>query len=117
MQWEAAFRFVLAALATWRLSFLLVREEGPWHIAADLRNAVKSEFMRELLACVKCTSMWVAIPFAFFVGTTFIELVVVWLALAGVAALIDELTRPPFDWQETENDELLREGTKNRRHE
>jgi hypothetical protein len=29
-----------------------------------------------------------------------LELVVIWLALAGVVALIDECTRPPFEWQE-----------------
>ena len=32
------FRFLLAALATWRLAFLLAREDGPWHIFARLRN-------------------------------------------------------------------------------
>ncbi len=30
------------------------------------------------------------------------ELVVVWWALAGVTALIDEWARPPFEWQETQ---------------
>jgi len=30
------------------------------------------------------------------------------LALSGVTALIDEWTRPPFEWQETKDDDLLR---------
>jgi hypothetical protein len=53
--------------------------------------------------------MWVAMPFAFFVGGGWTELVVVWLALSGVTALIDEWTRPPFEWHESRDDELLRE--------
>ena len=51
--------------------------------------------------------MWVSIPFAFFVRGDWIELVVIWLALSGITALIDEWTRPPFEWQETKGDELL----------
>lgn len=122
MQWETAIRFVLAALATWRLSFLLVREEGPWHFAERIRKSVSRDGFGELLTCVKCTSVWVALPFAFYVGksvvgNSFTELVVIWLALSGVAALIDEVTRPPFEWQGTEDDELLPSGTTDRSHE
>jgi hypothetical protein len=101
------FRFLLAALATWRLTFLLAREDGPWHIFARLRNRLNTGFFSQLLGCVKCVGMWVSIPFAFFVRGDLLELVVTWLALAGVTALIDEWTRPPFDWQETQGDELL----------
>jgi hypothetical protein len=103
------FRFLLAALATWRLAFLLAREDGPWRILARLRTGLGDGFLGQLLGCVKCVGMWMAIPFAFFVGGGWIELVVVWLALSGVTALIDEWTRPPFEWQESKGDELLRE--------
>lgn len=101
------FRFLIAALATWRVSFLLVREDGPWNIFTALRNKVGSGLVGRLLGCVKCTGMWVAIPLAFFVKGTWLELVVIWLALAGVTALIDEWTRPPFEWQETNEDGML----------
>jgi hypothetical protein len=101
------FRFLLAALATWRLAFLLVREDGPGHIFTRLRNRLGNGFLGQLLGCVKCTGMWVSIPFAFFVGGSWwIDLVVIWLALSGVTALIDEWTRPPFEWQETNGDKL-----------
>lgn len=102
------FRFLIAALATWRVAFLLVREEGPWGILSALRNKGGKGFLGKLLNCVKCTGMWIAIPFAFFVNGNWLELVVIWLALAGVTALIDEWTRPPFEWQETKDDGLLR---------
>ena len=101
------FRFLLAALATWRLAFLLAREDGPGRVFAHLRVKLGSGFFGQLFGCVKCISLWVSIPFTFFVGGNWIELVVIWLALSGVTALIDEWTRPPFEWQETNGDELL----------
>ncbi len=101
------FRFLLAALATWRLAFLLAREDGPWHSFARLRGKLGGGFAGQLLGCVKCVSMWVSIPFAFFVSGDWLELVVIWLALSGVTAMIDEWTRPPFELQEISKDELL----------
>jgi hypothetical protein len=102
------FRFLIAALATWRISFLLVREEGPGGIFARFRKKFETVFSGRLLGCIKCTGTWIAVPFAFFVKGSWLELVVIWLALAGVTALIDEWTRPPFDWQETKDDGMLR---------
>ena len=102
------FRFLIAALATWRVSFSLVRECGPWNIFLALRDKAGLAFLGRLLGCVKCTGAWVAIPLAFFVKGSWLELVVIWLALAGVTALLDEWTRPPFEWQETKDDGLLR---------
>jgi hypothetical protein len=96
-------RFVLAALAAWRVSFLLVREDGPGRVVAEWRER-RTGSARELLGCVKCTGMWVALPFAWFVGGGLMQFVVTWLAIAGVVALIDDMTRPPFEWQE-EKDE------------
>ncbi|HEY7540589.1 MAG TPA: DUF1360 domain-containing protein [Methylomirabilota bacterium] len=98
------FRFLIAALATWRVAFLLARERGPWRLFARWRQSARG-VVGELLRCVKCVGLWVAIPFAFFVrGADWPELVVTWLALAGVTALIDEWTRQPFEWQETKED-------------
>ena len=90
-----AFRFVLAALAAWRLAFLVAREDGPFRVFARARRALGRG-----AACVKCVGVWFSIPLAFFVGGTWVELLVVWLALAGVVALVDEWTRPPFEWRE-----------------
>src|SRR5262245_30806789 len=101
------FRFLLAALATWRLAFLLAREDGPWRVLAHLRNSVGDGFLGQVLGCVKCTGMWVSIPLAFFVRGDWIELVVIWLALSGITALIDEWTLPPFEWRGANGDELL----------
>jgi hypothetical protein len=107
-----AFRFVVAALAAWRLSFLLAREDGPGRVFVRLRAALARGPLAGGAGCVKCVSVWVALPLAFFVGGTWAELAVTWLALSGVAALVDEWTRPPFEWrdaaEEAKSDELLR---------
>ena len=107
--WYVVFRFVLAALAAWRLAFLLAREDGPWRLFGRLRQRMGTGFLADLFGCVKCLGMWISIPFAFFVkGDNCIDLVVIWLALSGVTALIDEWLRPPFEWQEGMDDGLLR---------
>jgi hypothetical protein len=102
------FRFLIAALATWRLAFLLARERGPWDVVGRLRRGFGGGVVGELVGCVKCVGLWVSIPFAFFVRGDWLELIVTWLALAGVTALIDEWTRPPFEWQESKEEKEAR---------
>jgi hypothetical protein len=106
------FRFAIAALATWRLAFLLAREPGPWGVFTRFRSAVGAGLLAELLTCVKCMGVWVAIPFALFVRGSMAELLVIWLALAAVTALIDEWTRQPFEWHESKEDEPLQTDAK-----
>ena len=98
------FRFLIASLATWRIAFLLARERGPWDALVRFRRSAGDGVVGQLLKCVKCVGLWVAVPFAFFVRGEWRELAVIWLALAGVTALIDEWTRPPFEWQESKDD-------------
>ena len=95
---------MIAALATWRLAFLLARERGPWNVFGRLRRDAGNGILGEMLKCVKCVGLWVAVPLALFVRGDWWELLVIWLALAGVAALIDEWTRPPFEWRESKED-------------
>ncbi|MFO0915395.1 MAG: hypothetical protein U0795_20705 [Pirellulales bacterium] len=104
------FRFILAALAAWRLSFLMAREDGPGQLCRRLRQVAGRILPAEGLRCVKCVSFWLAIPFTWYVGGGWAQLLVGWLALAGVAALIDELTGAPFTWRELTEDELLRKS-------
>ena len=101
-------RFVLAALAAWRLTHLLTREDGPGGVIAALRDRVGEGFWGELMDCPKCLSMWVAVPFVPFVGDGVVESLVIWLALSGVAVLLEEQMGQPLVIQEGEDDELLR---------
>lgn len=92
----AWFRFLVAALAVWRLTHLLAREDGPWDLVARLRRRLGRSFWGRLMDCVKCLSVWVALPFAFFVGGSPLELLVVWLALSGAAILLEQQIPEPL---------------------
>ena len=49
--------FILLAVATWRLSYLLTGETGPFFIVQRLRTL---RGLSGVLSCVYCASMWVA---------------------------------------------------------
>ena len=83
-------KFGMAALATWRLTHLLVREDGPADAIARTRERLGESHLGALMDCFYCTSMWVAIPFAFYAAKKPAGRLAAWLALSGVACLIDE---------------------------
>ena len=61
---RGALRLVLAALATWRLTHLLVEEDGPGHVLGRLRGAVDRTPLVGLLDCFGCASVWVGVGVA-----------------------------------------------------
>lgn len=98
--------YVIAALAVWRLAVLLVEEEGPWRMFAELRYWVgitetldgtrvsNGSVTAEAFQCVRCMSVWLAIA----------ATVVLWPddwrtwlllppALSGVAVAIEVMRR------------------------
>jgi hypothetical protein len=89
-------KFALAVFATWRLTHLLVSEDGPGNIVARLRSLLPGAIMRALASCFGCLSLWVAIPFAFFVSARFLDIVVAWLALSGAAFLLERMSPEPL---------------------
>lgn len=69
MDWLA---LVILALATWRLSSMIVREDGPGYVFRGLREMagithdesggvvmIPDGFLPQLLSCVYCSSIWV----------------------------------------------------------
>jgi hypothetical protein len=104
------FRFGVAALATWRVTHLLVREDGPADAVARVREKLGQSQLGALMDCYYCASMWVAIPFAFFAAKKPADRVAAWLALSGAACLIEELTSHGTE-QTGGYDELLRRET------
>ncbi len=88
-----AFRFVLATLAVWRITHLLAAEDGPWDVLLRFRRALGAGMAGKLVRCFYCLSIWVALPFAWFLKGNAAETVVGWLALSGAAVLLERLTR------------------------
>ena len=103
------FRLVLAVLAVWRITHLLAREDGPWEAFREIRARTAGTMVGRLLACFYCLSVWVAVPFALFVGATAVEEFVAWWAISGGAILLERATAEPLAIQiEDGGDELLR---------
>jgi hypothetical protein len=79
---------ILGILGVWRVTHLLNAEDGPIKLLARLRRLVGSGFWGELLDCFYCLSLWVAAPFAFLLGDSRREVLLLWLALSGAAILL-----------------------------
>jgi len=94
-------RFAVAVFATWRISHLLAREDGPGDVLARLHARAGSGFFGELLVCFHCLSLWVAAPLAFFVAERPLDLLFVWLALSGAACLLERVGQQPVVIQPT----------------
>jgi hypothetical protein len=88
-------RFLLAALVTWRVCHLLVSEDGPGDAIARLRGWLGKSLIGQLIDCFACLSVWVAIPFAFFVSEGPLNLVMTWIALSGAALLLERMSPQP----------------------
>ncbi len=94
-----SFRFLLATLAVWRVTHLLSREDGPWDLLLRFRRALGSGMLSKLVACFYCLSLWVALPFAWFLTASWIERVVSWLAVSAAAILLERATAEPLNLQ------------------
>ncbi|HEX3437536.1 MAG TPA: DUF1360 domain-containing protein [Pseudacidobacterium sp.] len=96
MNAETWFRFITSALAVWRLTHLLSAEDGPREIVARIRRMLGNTIFGKLMDCFYCLSLWISIPFAFFVGNGVPKRFVVWLALSGAASLANKLGQEPI---------------------
>ena len=88
-------RFLLAVLATWRVTHLLAKEDGPADLIVKFRARLGDGLFGKLMDCFYCLSIWVAAPLALFVTRTPIEWLLTWLALSGGACLLERIGRDP----------------------
>jgi hypothetical protein len=88
-------RFVLAVLATWRLTHLLASEDGPADIIVRFRALLGQSVAGKLMDCFNCLSLWIAAPTALFVSRRPLEWIFCWLAVSGAACLLERLGQQP----------------------
>src|SRR5271157_6090964 len=106
---------VLGSLAVWRVTHLLNAEDGPWDLLANLRKWLGTGVWGNLLDCFYCLSLWIAAPFAYYLGAGWKERLLLWPALSGAACLVEGLTlhegqAPPAPYAEDkEVDGVLRQ--------
>jgi hypothetical protein len=88
-------RFVLAVLATWRITHLLASEDGPADLLVGFRRLLGQSGLGTLMDCFNCLSLWIAAPAALSVSRHPTGWLVTWLALSGGACLLERLGRDP----------------------
>jgi hypothetical protein len=106
-------RFVLAVLATWRLTHLLASEDGPADAVVRFRALLGQSLAGKLMDCFNCLSLWIAAPAALFVSRRPLEWLFCWLAVSGAACLLERLGQQPIVISTTEGDsnDVLRSET------
>jgi len=82
----------LGIFAVWRITHLLNAEDGPFGVFARLRQFVGKDFWGALLDCFYCLSVWIAAPFAYWLGDGWKEKFLLWPALSAGAILVERLT-------------------------
>ena len=88
-------RFVLAVLATWRVTHLLANEDGPADLIFRLRARLGQSLAGQLMDCFNCLSLWIAAATALFVSRKPVEWLFSWLALSGGACLLERMVKEP----------------------
>jgi len=100
--------FAFFAVATWRVTHLLVEEDGPADVVLRMRRRAGSSALGQAMDCFYCASLWVALPFAVELtrepspnapswsgGTSrrmrLLESVATWCALSGAACLLERV--------------------------
>jgi hypothetical protein len=85
---------VLSTLSVWRITHLFSKEDGPFELIYRLRRKAGTGFFSSLLDCFYCTSVWVALPFGWWLGNGWIEKLLCWTAISGAACLLEQATMP-----------------------
>jgi len=88
-------RFVLAVLATWRVTHLLASEDGPADLIVRFRASLGCGLAGSLMDCFNCLSLWIAAPAALFVSQQPLAWLFTWLALSGAACLLERVGSDP----------------------
>ena len=86
-------RFVLAILATWRVTHLLANEDGPADLVVKFRSLLGQSLAGKMMDCFNCLSLAVAALAAFVVTQRPLEFLLAWLGISGAACLLERLGR------------------------
>ena len=84
----------LGVLAVWRTTHFLHAEDGPADLSLRLRKLAGFGIWGRALDCFYCLSVWVAIPFAIWIGDGMKETLCLWPALSAGAILLERITSP-----------------------
>ena len=83
------FWFFLGTLAVWRVTHLIVAEDGPWDVLFRLRRWLERRRIGMLFLCFYCLSIWISVPAAWLIGRDWPERIFLWLALSAASILVE----------------------------
>lgn len=78
---------LILSLATWRLSYMIVKEPGPFELLARFR----ARFRFKLFTCIFCLSVYMAL-FLWLLTFTWLWFIVYGLAISGAALMLHRYT-------------------------
>lgn len=90
---SAIWRFILSALAVWRVTHLFAEEDGPGDLIVRVRSRLGTGFFGRLMDCFFCLSLWISLPLAVWLSSGWIGLLLHWQALSGAACLLEKFSR------------------------
>lgn len=82
-------RISIAALAVWRVTHLLQTEDGPLEVLARVRRGLRKASLAGLADCFYCLSLWLAAPISLYLGSSWMDRLVLWPALSGAAIFLN----------------------------
>lgn len=85
---------IVGGLAVWRLSHMIVKENGPLMVFTRLRAFLgrtqkRSGGLFDMISCVYCISFWIGLLAALWVAPTLFHVIGYGLAFSGVATLLE----------------------------
>jgi hypothetical protein len=83
---------LLGVLGVWRITHLIQAEDGPWDLVVRLRARAGAGWMGQAMDCFYCLSLWIALPFAWLLGTSWLQQLLLWPALSAGAILLERAT-------------------------
>ena len=89
--------FLIGSLVVWRLTHLFSKEDGPFDILFRLRKKAGAGFFGSLLDCFYCLSIWMAMPIAVWLASSYKEMFFLWLGLSGAACVIEKISEKRND--------------------
>jgi hypothetical protein len=88
-----AWRFVLCALAIWRVAHLLAWSNGPMHLIERMRASLGSSTIGRLMDNFYSWSFLLSLPPAIWMSSSRMVFFVQWLALSVVVCLLEWATQ------------------------
>jgi hypothetical protein len=82
---------LVGMFAVWRATHFLHAEDGPWKLAAKLRNAASGGIFAGPFECFYCLSLWVSVPVSALLANGWSDGILLWLGLSGGAIALERV--------------------------